>query len=548
MKSQSVLALEVEDYNLLAVEAVRRAESVKVLKFGRFTLPEGANGEGLGRAIRTVLRSNGFTEKKVAVLFSSEFVEHRLLDLPSVSGSKLAAIVKGQSMKDSRLAAIEQVQNQFCVLEEVKEKGKTKKRVFCTNFSQSELQNILLSMSEAGLKPCYATSASAALSQLALACSRDIGKGCKALLHIRGRQGHILIFDRKGWLFSREFKLAPGFSDDYAARSFGETEDPSEDEPWSSSSEDETASGGDGGLFADMAIDEINRSILYFKQNSRRMVDEILLACDDELGSELEKRIVGELGISAKNFDACENVDLSGLHSSPNQEAFALNEYLPLIALISAPESQICPNLIPSDFLERRARTAAKTILAVVALGLLSAGVVGYTALAYSDRTLAALLRQKQAYMETRRSRIENLAELMSRKKSFTKKELILKQSLAPQPPWAEMLRRVSLMASDELLLTRLSVERRGDGCWVSVSGEVRAASPNDAQTSFRKFCDEWDGSACFSQTVLEPVRLQIVENDSGGQAVEPAAVAAQSKYRVLFSMQSKLVGRDEAS
>jgi hypothetical protein len=65
MKSRKILALEMRDSELLALEATRTPTSVKVTNFGRFNLSEAVADDDLGNALKTLLRAHGFTGKSV---------------------------------------------------------------------------------------------------------------------------------------------------------------------------------------------------------------------------------------------------------------------------------------------------------------------------------------------------------------------------------------------------------------------------------------------------------------------------------------------------
>ncbi|MBI5119019.1 hypothetical protein HZA56_21350 [Candidatus Poribacteria bacterium] len=542
MKSRKILALEMRDSELLALEATRTPTSIKVTNFGRFNLSGAVAGNDLGNALKTLLRAHGFSGKSVALVLPNDLVEHRLLDLPPVAGAKLAAIARGQSLKDTQLLSVGDVDCRFIVREEVKEKGDTRKRVFSTNFALGELRKRLLVVSEAGLEPLFSTSPVAALSELGVACSQGLADSCRAILYIREHELHIIVFDHKGWLFSRELALMRGSFDDTPVMSH--TEDAAGSENDFSDIDDKSPAGADTDSIADVAIEEINRSFLFFKQNSRRMIDEILLVSEDEQTKQIKLRIEKDLGISVRLLQVAELVDFSDLSHRVTQEAFAVNLYLPLIALASATDSEKCPNLIPEDFLERRTMVATKGIFAAVGFALLCATVAGYAALAYNERGLERLLSKKQESLAGRQSRFKDMETLMAKQALYEKKDLILKQSLVAQPPWDRILKWIGQITPADLSLTQLSIQRKSDGCRLSVSGEALAANAYDAQASFRAFCDAWNGCPFFSESVLEPVKLQIVEaTPEADNSANGTSAASGMRHKVLFSMTAKVGG-----
>jgi hypothetical protein len=352
------------------------------------------------------------------------------------------------------------------------------------------------------------------------------------------------VFDHKGWLFSRELALMRNSFDDVSVPSHAEDGAASENDFSDTDIDDRSAAEADAGSLADLAIEEINRSFLFFKQSSRRTIDEILLVSEDEQTKQLKPRIEKDLGISVRLLQVTDLVDFSELSHRVTQEAFAANIYLPLIALASASDSERCPNLIPEDFLERRTKVATKGIFAAVGFALLCAAVAGYAALAYNERGLGRLLSKKQESLASRQSRFKDMETLMAKQALYEKKDLILKQSLAPQPPWERILKWIGQITPADLSLTQLSIQRKSDGCWLSVSGEALAANAYDAQASFRAFCDAWNGCPFFSESVLEPVKLQIVEaNPEADNSANGTSAASGMRHKVLFSMSSKLGG-----
>ena len=209
-----------------------------------------------------------------------------------------------------------------------------------------------------------------------------------------------------------------------------------------------------------------------------------------------------------------------------------------------APGASTAFDLTPRDVVVLRQRKLFGPVL-LCAIAMISAGLI------YFWQSSGQLVQTRDRVLGELRGRLANLAPRLQELDSIEQQRqrdgqlhVLVTRSRAEPSVSAWVLRELSRIIPDEVVIESLSLART-EGRWeASLQGRSRAADPTAAQAAFKSFYDRLMVNPMFMEIEFEPIRLSSEPQRASQQSIpaaEPAKVAFQVRLHVSENLGKQL-------
>jgi Tfp pilus assembly PilM family ATPase len=275
--ANSILGIEYSKDGIKVVE-VTYARRMKVLNFALIESGAVAQERKQEQLLHT-LQTRGFEAKQAIVAYSGPNVEHKLLQLPPLSGREMEFVMAREARK---AMASKNMLWTYEALESKEEVGIPKSQVLLVTADADGIKGVQDLFAPAKFKVVQITTVAESLVRLLGNTGVWKKDAVKCVVHLTGNRGHIL-FVREGiLLLSRDIQFEYG----------------------DLSSEELTG----------RLITELKRSSLFFRQNfPQANIDEMLFSGDNKLLGALSAAAKQEFGVESGMVRYEDLLDTSGL-------------------------------------------------------------------------------------------------------------------------------------------------------------------------------------------------------------------------------------------
>jgi len=470
-----MLAIEIAPRVIRAVEYQPGERPVRIFR-AAFTERPGGEPAAVGQFLREFLSRNGFTAKTAVVSYLGPVIEHRIYNIPPVTGSTREELLRGRIAQESATSVAElRVTGE--VVGKVTEQGYERDEVMTLFTPEFEIRRLVFLLVEAGLTPVQVVSVPVALACLHPANAADELCG---FLHLEPSRCVICVSAAGKLRFAREFALR--------------TPDPAGAEIPSYGTIELEGGGGaqpppsEAAVYAERLVMEVTRSLLYFRQISRGG-SITRLFWSGEPPSEEAKRLISErMKLEVGGHPAGEAaVFEQGI--SGNAAFFGVP-----IGMAAAEWGSDRVNLLPVKYLQRKELRGSFIALAVILVVFLGADLGLYLGLRSAEKRYrdvlegAATVTRNVALSQEEISRWMELKNALGQAArgekayahSFTRWKKLLATLGAPVPPEMRFL-------SATFLPTEPGKGGTGGGR-AEVRGIVHAGTPAEVQRKVNGF------------------------------------------------------------
>lgn len=415
-----ILGIEYSKDNIKIVE-VSYARRMKVLNFAvieNSAIPQDRRREHL---LHT-LQARGFEARQAIVAFSGPNIEHKLLQLPPLSGREMEFVMAREARK---VMASKNMLWTYDALESKEEVGIKKSQVLLVTAETEGVRSMQEAFATAKFKIVQVTTVAESLVNLLSNTGVWKKDAVKCVVHLTGNRGHMLFVRDAVLLLARDIHC------DYADLS----------------QEEQTG----------RLITELKRSSLFFRQNfPQSNIDEIVFSGDNKLLSAIAEAAKVEFGVEAGILRFDDLLDTSGLRGDWD----TLRYNLPLLSVALGAAWRKDPgsglNLLSSSKASSRksapaGRLAKILVPASVALVLLS-GSYYYAAKSKTDPLRAELEQKKQSLQAV-------LASAGEKQRLAERDAAVLRMTKSTE--WTEMLRSLSFIIPETALIESIQVEKK---------------------------------------------------------------------------------------
>jgi Tfp pilus assembly PilM family ATPase len=434
-----ILGIEYSKDNIRIVE-VSYARRMKVLNFAvieNSAIPHERRREHLLHTLQT----RGFEARQAIVAFSGPNIEHKLLQLPPLSGREMEFVMAREARK---VTASKNMLWTYDALESKEEVGIKKSQVLLVTAETEGVKSMQETFASARFKIVQVTTVAESLVNLLSNTGVWKKDSVKCVVHLTGNRGHMLFVRDAVMLLAREIQF------DYADLS----------------QEEQTG----------RLITELKRSSLFFRQNfPQANVDEIVLSGDNKLLGAIAAAAKQELGIEAGILRFDDLLDTSGLRGDWD----TLRYNLPVLSVALGAAWRKNPGiginlLSTSKSSSRRSATAGRLakflVPASMALVLLSGGY--YYAAKSRTEPLRAELEQKNQVLQS------ILAGAGDLQRQADRDAMVVR--LTTSTEWTELFRRLSFVVPDTALIESIQIEKKDKANLVikgSIVGSISSAN-----------------------------------------------------------------------
>jgi Tfp pilus assembly PilM family ATPase len=509
-----MLAIEIAPRVIRAVEYQPGERPVRIFRAAVTERP-GGEPAAVGQFLREFLDRNGFTAKTAVVSYLGPVIEHRIYNIPPVTGSTREELLRGRIAQESATSVAElRVTGE--VIGKVMEQGYERDEVMTLYTPEFEIRRLVFLLVEAGLTPVQVVSVPVALAGLHPADAADELCG---FLHLEPSRCVICVSGAGKLRFAREFVL--------------KMPDPSGAGPEPSYGTIELESGGgaqkpppsEGAVYAERLVMELTRSLLYFRQISRGgSITRLYWSGDpptDETKRLISERLKLDVGEHPAAAAAVFEQGIAG-----NAAFFGAP-----IGMAAAEWGSERVNLLPVKYLQRKELRGSFIALAVILVVFLGADLGLYLGLRSAEKRYREVLEGASTVTQTVALSQEEITRWMALKSAlgqaargekayahaFTRWKALFATLGAPVP--AEM-----RFLSASFLPAEPGSGGAGGGR-AEVRGIVHAGTPAEVQRKVNGF--------------LSAVRAQPVAADAGYTVLEvrPRTEESGGGYEQEFSL-----------
>jgi Tfp pilus assembly PilM family ATPase len=358
-----MLAIEISPKVIRAVEYQPGDHPVRVFRAAVTERP-GGEPAAVGQFLREFLAANGFTAKTAVVSYLGPVIEHRIYNIPPVTGSTREELLRGRIAQDSTTAVAElRVTGE--VVGTVTEQGYERHEVMTLYTPEFEIRRLVFLLVEAGLTPVQVVSVPVALAGLHPAEAADELCG---FLHLEPSRCVICVSGAGKLRFAREFALKMPDAPGAEIPSYGNID-------LEGVRGAQEAPPSEAAAYAERLVMELTRSLLYFRQISRGgSITRLYWSGDpptDEARRVLSERLKLDLGEHPAAAAAGFEQGISG-----NAAVFGVP-----IGLAAAEWGSDRVNLLPVKYLQRKELRGSFIALAVILVVFLGANLGLYLGL-----------------------------------------------------------------------------------------------------------------------------------------------------------------------
>jgi len=476
--SANTIGIDLRDSEIKIVEMDTRAKLPKILNYHTSTLST-ENRDERALQVRKIIEEKGFSARKTNIAFSSSSVLHKTITLPHMSKREMKAVLKREAKKEASSISGEIVYDSL-ILGSVVEKGIEKNNILLVIAPQDEANEILSFWKEVGLEPQLLTTVSLALLGSLKTTSSEWENEVTAFLYLGALQTFMIISDRGKLEFSRDFMLSKR-----------ECEESSLDLPDSE--------------YVNRLTMEINRSFLYYKHQFRgKVVKKTILAGEIENLNVIKDSLNEGVDQDVDVFLPTQHLDTTNL--GENQKAF--QELLPSMAislglcLKDMRKTKI--NLMPAEVVEKKQIFARKLAFCTSTSIILLLLLFGYLFLFLSVKNHQRILFRQQVFWREIAPMVNKLTKVERERELYQSRLFVLENFKSTDLLWQDMLKSLSLMVPDEMLLHFLQAKKEGEVYQVDIKGEVVSDSAASTQAVFNQFYHDLEHYSFF-KTINPP-------------------------------------------
>jgi len=484
LKNSSTVGIELSNGRLTIVEMDTHTKPIRVKKFIAATFNDESRDECASH-IRKIIDEEGFSSKKVQITFSSSSILYKTINLPQMSKREMRVVLKREAKKEASSFSGEIVYDNL-IIGSVEEKGIEKNKVLLVIAPRDEVDDTIAFWREAGIEPQFLTTSSLALLNCLKMFTSEGKEEAIAFLYLGVRKASIIIADQGNLELSRDFILGTTTS---RGKNYSHLKE-----------EGETSLAGvSESEYTDRVLTEINRSFLYYKHQFRgKRVERIVLGGElaylETIRASLKERVEQNIDI----FLPIKYLDTTNLGAQ--QKAF--QEQLPSLAislglcLKEIKHNKI--NLIPQEIVEQKQLLVRKVAMGTSSAILFLSLLIGYLCLSVSVSNQQKMLFKQRVFWSEIAPMVTNLTQVERESQLFQSRQYILDNFIHSWTLWQNMLKSLSLLVPDEMLLHCVEVEKKEEIYHIDIKGEVVADSAASAQAAFNRFYYDLEHSHFF--------------------------------------------------
>ena len=462
------VGLDISDDVVSAVQVRRLGRDYKIIRSGSAPILEAGSGDAhaaLAAAIKQALKNGRIKTRKVVASLPGDPTESGVRTFPAMPLGELEAVVRREGVELHGEATAWD----YTVLSG-REGGE--QRVLTAFAPGGRVSECLRTLRECGL-----VASSICVPHLALLLvmgQRAAGDACTAVLHFSRTAVSVTILTADGPVLMRRIKL------------------------------DQATSGSPGYL-----VEEINRTVLYFKQQSRgtRVGRVVQCGAPDDVAGLLRS----QLGIPVEEFAPVPSHNEKGAQAAPGL-AVATG-----LAVCAARGAEI--DLLPEEVKERRTRGFQMVTLLMGAASAVLIYAACYVALGVAQKTYVCALETQRDENQMLVPIRELHADIQAIKAKLAEKEALHAALATKGLPWPHLLWGVTRVLPPEANLTQVNLIRTEDDLglkWsmrllgtVSPSGSSRTRALKQLLSNLRT-------SGIFQAVKLNPVSEESVDKPMG--------------------------------
>ncbi len=502
-----MLALEISPKVVRAVEFVAGTRPLQVTCAAAADWP-GGEPVRAGRFLREFLAEKGFTARKAIVSYFGPLIEHRIYAIPPASGETREALLRGKVAEESN-TPVSELRVSGEVVGKVFERGIERQETLAVFTPEFEIRRLVFLLIEAGVTPVRVTSAPLSLVRLH---PDDRPEDVVAFVHADPVRTVMAVSDGGKLRFAREFAAdlaeptdgGRAAVPDYGLLDLGggatHPQPPTEDET---------------DAHAEKIVTEITRSFLYYRQISRGGTIGTIYWSGVQPPEGLRKLVSERLKADLSPHPAAGFVALGeGARVDPAEFAVPIG----LAVAVDDPDPV---NLLPVEYLLRKARWGTYVVAAAVAVLFLAVNGVLYRGLSGAEARYRDVLAHTAAGVGVN-PKVQAEFQRWRSLRRIVREASASEQLLAmPFAAWRAFFAQLAAPVPPQMTFSSLSVTRTEKGYRGEVRGAVRGNDPQSAQERLNRFLDGVRKGACLSEVRYAPVELGPRGAQGGGYVQE---------------------------
>ena len=417
-----------------------------------------SHSENISQQLHAVLSDMGRKTKKARIAIEDSAACH-VTSLPPIPKKEMGVVV-GRELKGILGDQDLEMVLGWKVLGDAEAGKKTVLVSGAPSVSVKEKASLLRDI---GLSPDVITTTPLGLFS-ALKLIQGLDQGASALVHVGEARAYAIFIKEGKWAFFREL--------------------------------------GGSTVSSEGLLNEMNRSILYFRQQYRgKEVGRVFLS--GEVSEELEKTWSDTLGIGVELFYP--DLDLTPLEGRGEAFRRILHEFAIPIGL--AGKRAIEHINLPEPEGARRTRKKGMQMAAILGL-VISALVMGV-----SYGTVSRNISHDQWALIERRQALKALGPYLGAydERMAYKKNLAFLKEVDDHTLWAEGLKEISVLVPPEMSFQSLSLKRENEKTALIIKGEVVAPQTLSGQEVFSRFYSRLESSPLFTNVSVEPTSIKVI-------------------------------------
>ncbi|TMA12404.1 MAG: hypothetical protein E6J89_04760 [Deltaproteobacteria bacterium] len=490
--SSGILAIELGSNHLRIINGAVSGHRLAVYDFAAEEVL-GATPESTGQQLEALVARKKIAGSAAAFGLSGPGVLHRLLEFPPMPVSELKLVVE-REMKTTAGAPEKDVVFDWEVIEEIASGNFKQIRVLVALAPKSQVDIVQQLADQCHLPLALLTTAPISLLR-SLKFVQGEGMGLREILYLGGNQGYLLGIRNGIWNFYREFSH------------------PSDQK---------------GELLVEEALKEVRRVLLYRRQHYQSEGEMSFLLGGDRGLDELQRRLQGEMGVTAEVLRPGPTLDLNSLGGRAGIFKDLFPSFMIPLGLVGAAylerEINLAPGAVRKPIRRRVQFDLSFLRRPVSALALLGLLFVIHFALVRTESHYQKLLQERTALYQQWFPSVE----AAERSRSLRDDERLLMQSLGSvqiaDPAWIAFFRALSRQVPSELVLQSLSFRKDKEAWLIHLKGQVVSPDSYLAQSAFNRFYQAFKSLPQVEQIELLPLNVSTFKEKvgaAGGQTPE---------------------------
>ncbi len=515
-----MLAIEISPRVIRVVEYTPGDRPVRIFRAAVTERP-GGEPAAVGQFLLGFLATNGFTARTAVVSYLGPVIEHRIFNIPPVTGATRDELLRGKIAQETATSVAElRVTGE--PVGKVTEQGYERQEVMTLYTPEFEIRRLIFLLVEAGLTPVRVVSVPLALA--GLHPSEQADELC-GFLHVEPSRCVISVSSAGLLRFAREFPLeSPARTGltpdvmDYKTIDLGGGGGTAQAPP----TEEE--------VHAERLVTEVTRSLLYFRQISRGGHVTRLFWSGDPPTAEA-RRLVGErlkLDIAAHPA-ATAAVFGEGVEVDP--AVFGVP-----IGLAASTWGDDRVNLLPAEYLQRKERRGSYIAVTVVLFVFLLANAGLYLGLRNAEIRYRDVLSGAAAATQTASS--QEVSRWIGMKTAMEEAARVEKTLANPFTRWKALFAVLGAPVPPKMrfLSATFTPSATGDGGSAGGRAELRAtvrgSTPAKAQQRVNAFL-----TSVFAQPVVSEPSYSVIEVRPLG---EGGSAGYEQEFLLTFAMRER--------